>query len=36
MPSTRLFELRKERALTFLLDRWLLPQIYWHRILRGK
>ncbi|MBD2763215.1 NAD(P)/FAD-dependent oxidoreductase [Kocuria sp. cx-455] len=36
MPSTKLFELRKERALTFLLDRWLLPQIYWHRILRGK
>ncbi|MEH0108896.1 FAD/NAD(P)-binding oxidoreductase [Tersicoccus sp. MR15.9] len=36
MPTTKLIELRRERRSTFLLDRWALPWIYWHRILRGK
>lgn len=32
----QVFDSRKERRPTFLFDRWGLPWIYWHRILRGK
>jgi len=35
-PSSKVFDPRKERRSTFLFDRWGLPWIYWHRILRGK
>ena len=35
-PSSKVFDSRKERRPTFLFDRWGLPWIYWHRILRGK
>lgn len=28
--------LYRERRLTWIFDRWILPQVYWHLILRGR
>ncbi len=35
-PTTRLLDLTKPRRVTWLVDRYALPQVYWHRLLRGK
>lgn len=35
-PTTRLLDLTKPRRSTFLFDRFVLPQVYYRRILRGK
>lgn len=34
-PTTRLIDLTKPRRSTFLFDRFVLPQVYYRRILRG-
>lgn len=35
-PTAPFPDLTKPRALTWWVDRYLLPQVYWRRILRGK
>ncbi len=35
-PSVPFLDLAKPRAVTWWVDRYVLPQVYWHRILRGK
>ncbi len=35
-PSSRLFGLARPRRSQWLFDRYVLPQLYWRRILRGK
>jgi sulfide:quinone oxidoreductase len=34
-PSLRLVDLTRPRLATLLFDRYLEPQVYWHRLLRG-
>lgn len=36
LRSARLLGLARSRRATWLLDRYVLPQVYWHRILRGR
>jgi sulfide:quinone oxidoreductase len=35
-PSVPVVDLTKPRAVTWWVDRYVLPQVYWHRLLRGK
>ena len=35
-PSVPFPDLTKPRAVTWFVDRYVLPQVYWHRLLRGK
>ncbi|MDZ5660318.1 FAD/NAD(P)-binding oxidoreductase [Nocardioides sp. S-58] len=35
-PSVPVLDLARPRALTWWVDRYALPQVYWRRILRGK
>lgn len=34
--SARLTRLARPRRLTWVVDRYVLPQVYWHRLLKGK
>ena len=35
-PTVPFVDLTKPRAVTWWVDRYVLPQVYWHRLLRGK
>ncbi|HEV2797692.1 MAG TPA: hypothetical protein VGV65_08735, partial [Nocardioides sp.] len=35
-PTVPFVDLTKPRAVTWWVDRYALPQVYWHRLLRGK
>ncbi len=36
IPSARVLDLAKPRRATWFFDRYVLPQVYWHRLLKGK
>jgi sulfide:quinone oxidoreductase len=36
IPSAKLLDLARPRRATWFFDRYVLPSLYWHRILRGK
>jgi len=35
-PTVPFPDLTKSRAVTWWVDRYVLPQVYWRRILRGR